>query len=65
MSFGFGIGDVVAAIAALVKACDKIAKVPKEMTEASGDLERLLAVITSIGEITADKTSIAYKEPSM
>jgi hypothetical protein len=65
MSFGFGIGDVVAAIAALVKACDKIAKVPKEMADASRDLERLLIVITSIGEITADKTSIAHRDSSM
>lgn len=65
MSFGFGIGDVIAAINALITACDKIAKVPKEMHEASGDSKRLLSVIASIGEVTADKNSIVHKEQRM
>ena len=65
MAFGFGIGDVVAAINALVTACDKIAKVPREMREASEDSKSLLFVITRIGEETADKRSIIHREPRM
>ena len=65
MAFGFGIGDVVAAINALVTACDKIAKVPKEMREASEDSKSLLFVITRIGEETADKSSFVHKEQVM
>jgi len=65
MAFGFGIGDVVAAINALVTTCDKIAKVPKEMREAAKDSQSLLVIIRRIGEETTDKSSIVHKEQRM
>lgn len=61
MSFGFGIGDVITAINAVIKACEKLAAVPKAISEASTDLERLLTVLTSIGRVTTEKTSVAHK----
>jgi hypothetical protein len=65
MSLGFGIGDVIAAIKALVDACDKIAKVPKEILDASKDSEGLLSIIVSIKKFTEDKTSVIHTEPIM
>jgi len=65
MSFGFGVGDVIAAINALVAACDRYAKVPQEIREASKDANSLLTIITGIGRITADENSIAHKEQQM
>ncbi|KUJ08029.1 uncharacterized protein LY89DRAFT_348273 [Mollisia scopiformis] len=65
MSFGFGIGDVISAINAIIKTCERVAAVPKDILEASKDLERLRTVLENIGEIISEKTSVVHKHDSI
>jgi hypothetical protein len=65
MSFGFGIGDIVAAINAVFKIYDKIKVVPDDIRDASEDLEKLLRTLKDVGEVTAPRHSVAHRHASM